>query len=381
MVEISPQPDDFNAGEIDEYTSDPAIDREVLSFAETITALSPKSRAEFWQRTRCPIAKVTVFTNTKGDATKVFTLTASGELRNKSAAQIYEGLHLQREFRGLYGFIELIKTLERNQANTYGLAGREGGPVVTQWHLKNGAADGAIARDEDHLAFAEGKPGIWMSDHDPRKPDFGKFDQFPPLSCETLDDLICGVMPEIAGVARVWKPSSSAYIYRTSDGKELIGSGGWRLYIVVDDASQIPALGHTLYQRLWEAGHGWIWLSKSGSRLDRSIVDATVWQASRLDFAAFPVMGEGLEKRHVEPVFLPGSRMLKTAGLADGLPMAQWRQQCDVLQKALRAKKRQADKVTNQYAEERVEELASKNIHVDKAVFVRAVREKSWLGR
>ena len=60
-------------------------------------------------------------------------------------------------------------------------------------------------------------------------------------------------------------------------------------------------------------------------------------------------MGEGLEKRHVEPVFLPGARMLKTAGLADGLPMAQWRQQCAVLQNALRAKKPQPEKVNEQY--------------------------------
>ena len=71
-----------------------------------------------------------------------------------------------------------------------------------------------------------------------------KFDQ-PPFSWETLDDMICGVMPEIAGVARVWRPIASAFIYRKSTGKELIGSGGWRLYIVVDDASQIPAIGDT----------------------------------------------------------------------------------------------------------------------------------------
>ena len=66
MVEISPQPDDFNAGEIDEYTSDPAIDRDVLSFAKTFTSLTPDSRAEYWQRTRCPKVKMTVFTNSKG---------------------------------------------------------------------------------------------------------------------------------------------------------------------------------------------------------------------------------------------------------------------------------------------------------------------------
>jgi hypothetical protein len=73
---------------------------------------------------------------------------------------------------------------------------------------------------------------------------------------------------------------------------------------VVDDASAIPVVGAFFYQRLWEMGHGYVLISHSGQALDRSLIDASVWQPERVDFAAPPVLSSGLERRPPKPELL-----------------------------------------------------------------------------
>ena len=248
------------------------------------------------EQTATPSVAVCIITNGNGPAAKTFEL-VDGKLVKKSAAQIYEGEVCRVEVAGLAGLLQLIKELRSNEALTYGVPEVEHARLVTQ-KAKALNRGGAICRDRQHFRFAEGKPGVMMLDHDPRP-------GHPPKSREELDAILCEVMPELAAVARVWRPSSSAFIY-SADGTELIGSGGWRGYAVVDDASAIPALGAELYQRLWAAGHGYVQVAKSGALLDRSIIDASVWQAERLDFAAAPVLGQGLERRPPCELILPG---------------------------------------------------------------------------
>ncbi len=250
-----------------------------------------------------PSVAVCVITNRNGPAAKTFEL-VDGKLIKKSAAQIYEGEARRVEAAGLLGLLELIKGLRSNEALTYGIPEAERARLVSQ-KAKALNGSGAVCRDRAHFRFAEGRPGVVMLDHDP-DPRPGH----PPKSAEELDACLCEVMPELANVMRVWRPSSSAFIC-TAEGEELIGMGGWRCYFLVDDASRIPALGMRLYQALWAAGHGYIQPSKSGASLDRSIIDASVWQPERLDFAAAPVLGAGLERRPPSELILPGEPLWK----------------------------------------------------------------------
>lgn len=52
-----------------------------------------------------------------------------------------------------------------------------------------------------------------------------------------------------------------------------------------------------LFDRLWLLGYGYCVLSASGQILDRTIIDRSVWQPERLDFAAGPVCEPPLERR------------------------------------------------------------------------------------
>ncbi len=80
------------------------------------------------------------------------------------------------------------------------------------------------------------------------------------------------------------------------------------------DASAIPNVGAHIYQHLWEAGYGSIDISQSGP-LDRSLIDASVWQPERVDFAAEPVLEGDVIRRAPNPVLLNGARELATAVL------------------------------------------------------------------
>ena len=205
-----------------------------------------------------------------------------------------------------------------------------------------------------------------MLDHDPRPGE--------ARTAEEIDAISCAAVPEIAAVQRVWVPSSSAFIY-DAEGRELIGRGGWRLYLAVDDASRIPDVGALIYQALWKAGYGYVSVTSSGAILDRSIVDASVWQPERLDFAASPILGPGLERRAPAPLILPGEPMLRTAGLKLDMSMPEWRKTSVQLASAKATAKPEAEKARKAFIRDRIAEYKRRGTyskHV-KSVFNEAV--------
>ena len=101
---------------------------------------------------------------------------------------------------------------------------------------------------------------------------------------------------------------------------------GQRVYVPVADAQDIPRAGAALYARLWLAGHGRFDVSASGALLDRSLIDASVWQPERLDFAGGAQCGPGLEQRREEPKLFNGAAaFMDSRTLADLSPEEQAR--------------------------------------------------------
>src|SRR5262249_34403346 len=142
-----------------------------------------------------------------------------------------------------------------------------------------------------------------------------------------------------------------------------------------------------IYQALWLAGHGYIMVSKSGQALDRSLVDASVWQPERLDFAAQPVLGEGLSR--VVPAeaeaILPGVPMLATAALQPKWTMAEWRKKSRKLQNARKALSGKIAQARNAYVAERIADLKAlgrpaADIKRMAAAFRRAVEHRCLSG-
>jgi len=56
-----------------------------------------------------------------------------------------------------------------------------------------------------------------------------------------------------------------------------------------------------LAKRLWLAGHGWILISGSGAKLERTLFDTSVWQPERLDFVGGADCAPPLEQRRPKP--------------------------------------------------------------------------------
>jgi hypothetical protein len=113
-------------------------------------------------------------------------------------------------------------------------------------------------------------------------------------------------------------PSASSWIKNSQTGAWLNQLRGQRLYLMVADGRDIPRAGQVLVARLWLAGHGYMRVSAAGSLLSRTSVDATVWQPSRLDFAAGAQCEGPLFQERGEPRLFAGA--MKRVDTASALP-------------------------------------------------------------
>lgn len=69
------------------------------------------------------------------------------------------------------------------------------------------------------------------------------------------------------------------------------------------DATLIPEAGKALEALLWATpGAGWCDIGVAGQRLPRCLVDVSVWQPERLDFAGPSVLVDGVTRAGVEGV-------------------------------------------------------------------------------
>ena len=241
--------------------------------------------------------------------TKRFTLDADGAIVKTPAAQMVEGRARTVEVANLDELSALLDGMTSAQAAGYGIApGHPDARIVPDERVPDDAA--AISRSRCFFQFAP-RPGVMMLDHDGH-PD-GSLDP------DALRAMLVEAVPELADVPMLWRASASSGI-ETCDGDALTGINGQRLYVAVSDASCIPDAGRALATRLWAAGIGWFNVSRAGSLLARTIVDTSVWQPERLDFAGPPVLGEGLRRAP------PPARVM---GPADAVPFDLRRIQAD----------------------------------------------------
>jgi hypothetical protein len=103
-------------------------------------------------------------------------------------------------------------------------------------------------------------------------------------------------------------------LIRTDTGERLAGSGGLHVLVAVQDGTDIRRFLQDLHARCWLAGLGWMMVSKSGSLLDRSIIDRMVYGPERLVFEGPPILEGPLkqDKNSRRPVAVEGE-LLDTA--------------------------------------------------------------------
>lgn len=218
--------------------------------------------------------------------TKVFGL-AGGKLTKQTAASMTAGMAERVEVNDLHELAARLDALTPAQAVGWGVAEQQRIAITTAANED----DERIGRTRQHFKFATG-PGVLMLDHDGLPNG--------TLNADELRERLIEACPALVDAPMLWRPSASAGLV-APDGRELTGMHRHRLYIPVADAAAIPAAGERLVLLLWAAGQGWHVVGKAGQALPRCLVDAAVWQPERLDFAAPPILNDGIRRPGVAP--------------------------------------------------------------------------------
>jgi hypothetical protein len=162
-------------------------------------------------------------------------------------------------------------------------------PIVAKTRL-NGP--GLYTRSLECMAFEKGREAWALLDFDRKG--------MPSTVAERLEAVggfeaaLASVLPSIAQTARVARPSTSSGLVNTVTGERYAGSGGWHLYPLLEDGTDIPRFVTSLFERLWLVGFGWVTVSACGALLVRSIVDVAVASPERLVFEGAPTLGQDL---------------------------------------------------------------------------------------
>lgn len=252
-------------------------------------------------------------------------------------------------------FANVLTQLQPSQCLLYGVPSASPMRLVTDgaWQ-RAGRPEGVISRTEKNFSWRAGEPGILMLDHDPQP-------GMPSYSPDDLVRLLRQTVPAIARVDMLTWPSSSSLIYDMRSDECLAGLKGCRIYLMVDDAACIPEVGKQVVESLWGAGHGVFTVSSSGRLLERGLFDTTVWQASRIDFAAGACCREPLEQRRGQPILHGGAvRMacavnLRTEAMARSA--AQFEAVASHKKAARSAVEVRAAVISQQFAEKKLREL------------------------
>ena len=243
---------------------------------------------------------LTRFTSARPERlTKVLRLDDAGHLVKQAGADMVQGTaeHLLVA-GGLTALAQLLDALQPHQAVGWGVP-KASVPgtcraVVTRDELAAHEGDpNTIARDRAHFEYAAG-PGVLMLDHD------GGFEG-EELTVDELRARLITACPSLTDAPMLWRPSASAGVV-APDGSVLTGLARHRLYIPMSRATDIPEAGKRLMALLWEATRtvpgrfAWAEVGKAGQVLMRGLLDAQVWQPERLDFAAGPILHDGLTR-------------------------------------------------------------------------------------
>ena len=261
--------------------------------------------------------ELTKITTTKPQIlSKSFRLKDNGELQKIQGGALVEGMAEKLEIPSVIELAELLTRLSPVNALVYGITEHERARVVTKKALANitdNGGDPVVARTREHFKFPEDE-GILMLDG-----DFPKNQE--PMTGEQYMQALYRVCPTIETAPHILAASASTFVFR---GKKCLkGPNGWRVLVAVQNAKDIPRAGSVFSKRCWLNDFGYIFISKSGATLPRSIVDTAVWQPERLDFCGGAHCISPLEQRKPAPkVYNPDAKPLDTMEVLRGLSHA-----------------------------------------------------------
>ncbi|MFI3221565.1 MAG: DUF5906 domain-containing protein [Methylococcaceae bacterium] len=219
-----------------------------------------------------------------------------GELKKVAYAQFYRGkaTRMTMPFKEIPAFMDKLSS---HEVLGYGCHSLQYTDTVTITVKGKERPDkNILSRSLDHYSYKG--TGLLCFDHDPN--EYGK-----SYTREELLSILKAIHPKLSNCAMFIRGSVSAGVHLA--GEQPAEGKGFHIYIAVSDASLIPAYGALLHKYLWLKNHGFIALSKVGSKLERSCLDSTVYSPERLDFVGKPIIrGEGLEYTPIPAAYYEG---------------------------------------------------------------------------
>ena len=308
---------------------------------------------------------------------KKYRLDASKGLVKTTSAQLSKGHAEVITVKSLEDFSYNLSVLKPNQAITFGRPEKDNVNIITkdEW-IELGKPDEPIPRTNETFFYPK-SAGVMVFDYDPQESK-------KALSRDELIDTLREVFPDLHETAMIWWTSSSSHIH--IGDTDLTGLKGQRIYILVGDASDIPRAAKSLGEHLWAAGYGYFVISKSGQLLERCLFDLSVYQPSRLDFAAGAVCDPPLEQRRGDPVIVPGEFEFVDSTKAFPEPSNEIKALANAnRERAKAALKGKAERTRLQYIAERAEEIAGEDadekvIEEAKATVRRAIENSVLTG-
>jgi predicted P-loop ATPase len=302
---------------------------------------------------------ITVFSKAGGPLTKEIFLNKKGELVIDGSACVMSKGRAQRvQVGSVEELAGLIGKLHSCQAIALGTI-RDGLPdqckIISKAKLNGAVAPNVITRTHDNIIYREKEPALALIDFD-RK---GMPDVVKDRIGDDFWDALVEVLPALGGAARVMRRSTSAGLYHGD--KELPSSGGWHIYIPIEDGSDSERFLYTLHDRCWFAGFGWWWIGKGAQLLERSIIDRSVFSSERLVFEGPPIVKKPLRQDAEcrRPIPYPGEVIDSRVAC----PPLTSEEQNTVDKMKADAKERlqpEIDKARAAYIEERAEELVKR---------------------
>lgn len=237
---------------------------------------------------------------------KEISLGNDGAMVKIPSAHLSKGEAIVKSITDLREFADMLQTLTPNQALLYGIPKngiKRAAIITTKQYNADHKQSSVITRSSKHFEWSSG-PGFMMFDYDPDD---------ETLTKQEVLELLYLVCPEVKDIDHLWWTSSSSSISNNDTGEVLSEVTGQRIYLMVEDASDIPRAAKVVEERLWLEGHGKIKVSSSGAMLERVPFDMCVYQASRLDFAAGASCVAPLQQHRGQPFLIKGqARLLNT---------------------------------------------------------------------
>lgn len=296
------------------------------------------------QRNQATISLIT----SKTGITKRFSHQGGKKLVKTPGGQLTEGI-VTRVTVTPDSLAALLPVLKPTQAFAFGICPHTEANILSREKFDARPADNepTVTRTRDFFEYPIG-PGVMMLDFDPQ-------DGVAPLTRSDAQAVLKTVWPSAAQSPMVWADSASSHIHNAKTGEVLKGAGGLRCYLFVQDARDIPRAGAVLCQRLTLAGYGWIKISGAGTMLPKTVIDGSVYQPERLDFAAGADCVPPLTQNRPAPAVLNQSaKYLDTRTMLDLSSEEQDRHNA-ILNELKAAVRPEADRIREQWLEGRVQ--------------------------